>query len=206
MVNQDKMLSGRIYDPNEPALLKKRQRAHELCRQYNLTSETDTEEREKILHELLPHADKSVLLQGPVFFDYGEFTSIGEGSFANFNLTVLDVCPVTIGKNVYIGPNVSILTPLHPLCYQDRNAFFDKAKGYVTDKEYGAQVKIDDDCWIAGNVTILPGVTIGSGSVIGAGSVVNKSVPKNSLAFGNPCHVRRKITKEDRLALKKEIL
>ncbi|MFR1295413.1 MAG: hypothetical protein ACLSBH_08275 [Coprobacillus cateniformis] len=40
---------------------------------------------------------------------------------------------------------------------------------------------------------VLPGVTIGSGSVIGAGSVVNKDIPKNVVAFGNPCRVVKEI-------------
>jgi carbonic anhydrase/acetyltransferase-like protein (isoleucine patch superfamily) len=38
----------------------------------------------------------------------------------------------------------------------------------------GAPITIGEDCWIGGNVTILPGVTIGKGSTVGAGSVVTK--------------------------------
>ena len=41
--------------------------------------------------------------------------------FANFNFTVLDCCPVTIGDDVLFGPNVSLLPPMHPLRWQDRN-------------------------------------------------------------------------------------
>ena len=70
-------------------------------------------------------------------------------------------------------------------------------KGYFTDQEYGKPIVIEDNCWIASNVTICGGVTIGEGSVIGAGSVVTKSIPKNSLAVGNPCRAIRKITEKD---------
>lgn len=115
---------------------------------------------------------------------------------------MLDCCPVTIGNNVFIGPNVSLLTPIHPLRYQDRNIYYNKEKEYHTDKEYAAPIVIEDDCWIAGNVTICGGVKIGRGSVIGAGSVVTKDIEENSLAFGNPCRVKRKITDEDKLELK----
>jgi UDP-3-O-[3-hydroxymyristoyl] glucosamine N-acyltransferase len=45
-------------------------------------------------------------------------------------------------------------------------------------------------------VIILPGVTICSGAVIGAGSVVAKNIPRNSVAFGNPCKVMRKINSD----------
>jgi maltose O-acetyltransferase len=69
----------------------------------------------------------------------------------------------------------------------------------MTDKEYAKPITIEDNCWIASNVTICGGVTIGSGSVIGAGSVVTRSIPKDSLAFGNPCKVIRKITEEDKI-------
>jgi acetyltransferase-like isoleucine patch superfamily enzyme len=33
---------------------------------------------------------------------------------------------------------------------------------------------IEEDCWLGGNVCVLPGVTIGRGAVVGAGSVVTK--------------------------------
>ena len=67
------------------------------------------------------------------------------------------------------------------------------AKERITWVEYAKPVTIGKNCWIAGNVTILPGVTIGDNTVIGAGSVVTKDIPANSLAFGNPCKVAKNI-------------
>ncbi|CAG8892814.1 unnamed protein product [Penicillium salamii] len=40
--------------------------------------------------------------------------------------------------------------------------------------EMGKPITIGSDCWIGGNVTILPGVTIGDGCTVGAASVVTK--------------------------------
>lgn len=204
MTEKEKMLLGKIYDPNDKELFKLRNRAHHLSKLYNDTFEEEVEKREEILKELLPSRGEGVYLQGPIYFDYGHFTKIGKNSYANFNLTVLDVCPVTIGDNVFMGPNVSILTPLHPLRYQERNIYKNKL-GILTDKEYGAPITIEDNCWIAGNVTIIGGVTIGEGSVIGAGSVVTKSIPPHSLAYGNPCKVARQITKGDSVELRKDL-
>ena len=204
MKEKEKMLLGKIYDPNDEELLKLRTEAHRLSKMYNDTFDDEVEKRKEILNKLLPNIGEGVYLQGPIYFDYGHFTTIGKNSYANFNLTILDICPVTIGENVFMGPNVSILTPLHPLRYQDRNLYVNQ-KGIMTDKEYGAPIAIGDNCWIAGNVTILAGVRIGKGCVIGAGSVVTKDIPDNTLAYGNPCKPARLITENDRLELKKDL-
>ncbi len=202
MLEKEKMLSGRYYDPSDKELRSLRQKAHRLCSEYNNLEETNPR-RIEILKELGIKGYEGIYLQGPIQFDYGCFTSFGEHSYANFNFVVLDTCPVTIGNNVFMGVNVSLLTALHQLHYLDRNLFFDKEKGYWTDNEYGAPITIEDNCWIASNVVVCPGVTIGEGSVIGAGSVVVKDIPKNSLAAGNPCRVIREITEEDRKNIKK---
>jgi maltose O-acetyltransferase len=47
--------------------------------------------------------------------------------------------------------------------------------------------------WIGGSVVVLPGVTIGARSSIGAGSVVTKSIPPDTLAYGNPCRPVRSL-------------
>ena len=44
----------------------------------------------------------------------------GENFFANFELTILDEAMVTIGDNVFIGPNVSIYTACHPVDPEQR--------------------------------------------------------------------------------------
>lgn len=196
MTEKEKMLAGKIYDPSDKELVSLREKAHRLSLEYNELLETD-KKRGEILAELGINGG-DFYLQGPVQFDYGCFTSIGEKSYANFNFTCLDCCSVTIGKNVFMGPNVSLLTPMHPLCPSDRNQY-QKPDGTFTDKEYAKPIVIGDNCWIAGNVTICGGVTIGNGCVIGAGSVVTRDIPENSLAAGVPCRIIREITEEDLL-------
>ena len=196
MTEKEKMLAGKIYDPSDEELAGLRAKAHRLCKEYNELLETD-ERRTKIIKELGINSD-TVYFQGPVQFDYGCFTSIGANSYANFNFTCVDCCPVTIGENVFFGPNVSLLTPIHPLCWQDRNPYL-KPDGTPTDKEYAKPITIGSNCCIAGNVTVYGEVTIGEGCVIGAGSVVTRDIPPNSLAVGVPCRVIREITEEDLL-------
>lgn len=198
MTEKEKMLAGMLYDPVDEELLALRQRAHALSKRYNDTLETQAEEREAILDQLLPNRERNVYLQGPVQFDYGCFTSVGENTYVNFNFTCLDCAPVRIGANVFVGPNVSLLTPVHPMRWQERNSYL-RADGVMTDREYAKPITIGDNCWIAGNVTICGGVTIGSGSVIGAGSVVTRDVPAGVFAAGNPCRVIREIQETDRM-------
>lgn len=172
MTEKEKMISGKIYDPSDKELTQLRQNAHRLCTEYNVLPETD-EKRGEVLKSLGINGS-TFYLQGPVQFDYGCFTTIGVNSYANFNFTCVDCCPVTIGDNVFMGPNVSLLTPMHPLRWQDRNQYA-KPDGTMTDKEYAKPITIGNNCWIAGNVTVCGGVTIGDGCVIGAGSVVTRN-------------------------------
>lgn len=200
MTEEQKMISGKIYDPSDEELAKKRRNAHELCSEYNALKEGEEEKRSEILNRLFPKQSGGLFIQGPVYCDYGEFVSWGKNVYVNFNLTVLDCCPVEIGDNVMFGPNCAVVTPVHPLRWQERNIRFDE-NGKAFDLEYAKPIKIEKNCWIASNVIITGGVTIGEGCVIGAGSVVTRDIPANSFAAGNPCRVIRSITDEDSMGI-----
>ena len=203
MSEKEKMLAGKIYDPTDEELTILRTKAHRLSQHYNTLFEDD-DLRNTIIDELIPSKGEGLYLQGPIYFDYGIFTSFGKNCYANFNFTVLDVCPVNIGSNVFFGPNCSLMTPMHPLRWQERNIKFKDDKT-AYDDEYAKPISIGDNCWIAANVVITGGVTIGEGCVIGAGSVVTKDIPTNSLAAGNPCKVIREINEKDSIKYKKEL-
>lgn len=204
MSEKEKMLQGKIYDSMEEPLYHRRLLMSETCIKYNNLPE-DHPDRAKLLKEIFPHSDETLFVRGPVFVDYGENTYFGKNVYFNFNLVILDVCPVHIGNNCFFGPNISILTALHSLVASERELYFDEEKGYVTDREYGAPITIGNDCWFGGNVTILPGVTIHDNVVVGAGSVVTHDLESGCVYAGNPAKKIKEIKKEDSIFLKKEL-
>lgn len=197
--NTKKMLAGQPYCPATAELDRFAHFAHRLCRDYTLTTDEDVIERTAIINKLFPNHGTGTYIQGPLFVDYGRFTKIGDNFYANADFKILDTCPVTIGDNVMCGPNVSIITAMHPLRYQQRNSR-KLPDGRFADYEYGRPVTIGNNCWLATNVTVCPGVTIGDGCVIGAGAVVTHDMPANSLVLGVPARAVRQITAADQLA------
>ena len=200
MTEREKMLRGELYDPSDDELVALRTRARKLAYDYNLSQEGEAERRRSLLDALLGSHGDFYYCEPPVRFDYGVNTHVGDDFFSNFNFTVLDCAPVTIGKQCFIGPNVSIVTPVHPMLACDRN-MRRAPNGTKFDFEYARPVTIGDNVWLASNVTVCGGVTIGHDTVIGAGSVVTRDIPAGVFAAGNPCRVIRPLTEQDKLKL-----
>lgn len=194
MTELEKMLNGMLYQANDKELSLMRSKASELTYEYNLLKPNDKKRQQAILKELLGSMGEDVTINRPFLIDYGCHLFIGDHFFANYNFTVLDVAKISIGNNVMLATNVSILTASHPIDKVIRRDLH----------EYGKEVIIKDDVWIGSNVVINPGVTIGNGVVIGSGSVVTKDLDDDYLCYGNPCKMIRKIGEADRLIWQKE--
>ena len=188
MNQKERMLAGLPYKAWLDGLAEERLENKKRIYKYNNLPPEAEKEQEELVKEILGKTGENVHIEAPFHCDYGYNIEVGEDFFANYNLTVLDVGRVRIGKNAQIAPNVSIYTAGHPIHPDSRNS------GY----EYGIEVTIGDNVWIGGNVCIMPGVTVGDNVVIGAGSVVTKDIPDSVIAVGNPCRVVRTITDDDR--------
>lgn len=185
----------KLFDAHRPELMAIKHRAHETCRRFNAMDEYDPE-RQPLLKTILGGYGESVYFQGPVQFNYGTHTFIGEKFFANFNLLVMDDGVIKIGNRVMIGPNVSLLATNHPLIAEERLEIT-YPDGHTSMSEFSRGITIEDEVWIAANVSVLDGVRIGRSAVIGAGSVVTRDIPAGWLAFGNPARPIRQITEQD---------
>ena len=103
-----------------------------------------------------------------------------------------------IGKNVFIGTDVSIdtaypwlisigddctLTERVTILAHDASTF--RHTGYT---KIG-KVTIGRKTFIGVGSIVLPGVIIGESVIVGAGSVVTKNIPDNSIVVGNPARI-----------------
>ena len=184
---KEKMLASELYTASDPELSRERIRVRRDLKLLNEMVYGEDPDYETVLRRILPNCSPDVQVQPPFYCDYGYNIHCGENTFFNFDCVVLDVAPVTIGKNGFFAPKVQLYTAGHPLDYKTRGAML----------EYGKPITIGDDCWLGGGVIVCPGVTIGDRVVVAAGSVVVKDIPSDSLAAGNPARVIRSLKEKE---------
>lgn len=115
---------------------------------------------------------------------------------------------LSIGTRVVIGPHTRIhaATQVHigARCMLSWNCSIFDSIGHrmwlegQDEAEIEAPIVIGDDVWIGPYTIIMKGVEIGSNSIIGAGSTVRRSMPPNSLAYGNPARVVGRVKRWER--------
>lgn len=152
---------------------------------------TPIEEKETIValeRQVFGKTGDNLYVTPPFQVDYGRHVEIGNNFYANMDCIFLDVNKIKIGNNVMVGPRVSFYTAGHPIDPQIR----------IEELEFGLPITVEDNVWIGGSATILPGVTIGKNSIIAAGAVVTKDVAANIIVGGNPAQLIRAINEEDK--------
>lgn len=180
------MATGQPYNDLDPLLVDRRDRSTRLTDALNAASEMA--EKARLFTALVGSAAENPVINPNFRCEFGDNIHVGRNFYANYDVVMLDGAPITIGDDVLFGPKVGLYTSNH---------LFD-----ATERQRGGcvakPITIGDRCWLAANVTVLPGVTIGVGTIIGAGSVVTHDIPANVIAAGNPCQVLRPITAADR--------
>ena len=182
----EKLKNGDCYRMDDSEIAEIHTRAVTLCQQFNAMPVTETEARDKVLRELFGSAGKNLSIKPGFLCDLGVNIHVGDGFLTNYNVTILDMAPVTIGNNVWIGPNVGLFAVAHPMEAAGRQQLLGIAR----------PITIGNSVWIGGNSVVVMGVTLGDNAVIGAGSVVTYDIPANAVAVGNPARVIRYIDNE----------
>jgi acetyltransferase-like isoleucine patch superfamily enzyme len=169
--------------PESAAMVAELRRAAALTARLNQLTFNDSAEVRALFRELTGQAvDDGFLLIPPFYTTGGRHTRVGRGVFINQNCTFYDLGGITIGDEVMIGPNVSLITTGHPLAPSERREF-------VTARP----IVIERNVWIAAGAIILAGVTVGVNSVVAAGAVVTREVSANTLVAGNPARPVRSL-------------
>jgi len=179
---RERALSGDWYvtDGELSALMS---RAQQLADRYAEVWKVDPTLARDVLGDLLGSLGEGTVIRPPLYVDYGVHIQVGARTFVNFGLVALDVAEIRIGDDVQIGPNVQLLTPVHPVEPEPRRNKVEAAR----------PITIGNNVWLGGGVIVCPGVTIGENTVVGAGAVVVRNLPANVLAVGNPARVVREI-------------
>jgi len=103
---------------------------------------------------------------------------IGDDVFVNNNCVLFSEGPgIFIGKRTMLGYNCEILDSDGHDTHPDKR---------IRGVPRMGKVVIGENVMIGPNVRILKGVSIGDNSVIANGAVVTRSIPANSMAYGNP--------------------
>lgn len=179
MTEAEKLDAGLPYDMTDPEVNGRKLHAVKMTDALEAVPVTDHEKRVQAIKDLFGSVGENPEILPGFHCDNGSNIHAGDDFLANYNVTILDIAPVYIGNHVLIGPNTLISTVNHPMTPAGRRKHLGIAK----------PVRLGDDVWIGGNVTIVPGVTIGRNVIVAAGAVVTKDVPDNVLVGGVPARI-----------------
>ena len=183
MTELEKLDAGLPFNVNDSEVDARKLHAVLGCQRLEAVEATDRAGKEAAVRALFGSVGKNPNVLTGFRCDNGKNIHVGDEFLANYNVTILDISPVTMGNNVWIAPGTLITTINHPISPKGRRAHLGISKPVV----------IGNDVWIGGNCTILPGVTIGNNVVVAAGAVVTKDVPDNCIVGGVPARLLRSI-------------
>ncbi|KEY62770.1 sugar O-acetyltransferase [Lactococcus cremoris] len=182
------MLAGDLYIAGNILPENKSIHGKKIVQKINNTPIEQTETIVALERQVFGKTGNNLYVTPPFQVDYGRHVEIGNNFYANMDCIFLDVNKIIIGDNVMVGPRVSFYTAGHPIDAEIR----------IEELEFGLPITIEDNVWIGGSATILPGVTVGRNSIVAAGAVVTKDVPSNSIVGGNPARLIRVINQDDK--------
>src|SRR5690625_4370007 len=108
-----KMKSGQLYYCTDENVMKEQLKCLDVVYDFNNTRPSELDKRHKLLHKIFATVGTGVYIEPPLHANWGRNTHVGDGVYANFNLTnfnltLVDDTDVHIGDNVMIGPNVTL--------------------------------------------------------------------------------------------------
>lgn len=139
---------------------------------------------------MLDQCGEDVNVEHGAWFGSGKGISLGDRS--DIGMDALVIGPVTIGRDVMMGPRCILLASAHETASVQVPM---NQQGFRPDRP----IVVEDDVWIGAGCVILPGRRIGRGSIVGAGSVVVTDVPSWTVVAGNPARIVKERRPGDRV-------
>jgi hypothetical protein len=96
--NHERMVAGDLYIADDPEISRRARRAVALADAYHRAVVADDAGARGLLADLLGTLGEEAFVKPPLYVDYGENIHVGPRTFANYNLTALDVAPITSGR------------------------------------------------------------------------------------------------------------
>lgn len=114
----------------------------------------------------------------------GDYVFIGSGCYFDA------ISRIAIGNGCMIGPRVFAVSGSHNYDSSDLMAVpYDR-------RQIDLPIVIEDNVWVAGNVSLAPGAHIGEGSIVGMGCTVAGYIPPHSVVLGKKAEVLKKRSSE----------
>lgn len=127
-------------------------------------------------------------------FDDWKAPEIKEGELTKYNWLVQNKENLVLGYKTDIG-SFTYINAKNKVVIEDYVQIGSHCSIYsistIDNKE--GKVILKKNCKIGTHSVVMPGVTVGENSIVGAFSFVTKDIPDNTLAFGVPAKVIKKL-------------
>ena len=121
MKEEEKIFAGKFFCPGHPDLKAIKLRCHNLCSAYNATLEDETEKRNAIVHQIFGDFGEGSFVPGADPDPLWHARAHRQELFRQLQPDRVGVArTVTIGDRCNFGPNVTIVTPMHPIIAEER--------------------------------------------------------------------------------------
>ena len=109
------MRAGEPYPGDDPELNRELDERQAVVQALNAIPYERKDERRAGFERLFAAIGEDTFIRPPFYCDFGDGISIGACTFINFNCTMLDGAPITIGDECLLAAGVQLITATHPV-------------------------------------------------------------------------------------------
>lgn len=119
MTMEERKAKGLLWT-DTPEAIEAQKKARGLCYDFNHLRPEEHETRKAMLPQIFSYVGKDAWIEPPLTLAFGKTVTIGDGTYINSGLTLVDDYKISIGSGVLIAPNVVISSTGHPVHHELR--------------------------------------------------------------------------------------